>query len=107
MHIAYKYLKLEDGILLIFEAPLLFDKQDVPLGYTNFEGNKYLKLGEQHWIEIAPHIIKWLVESKKLYIASSDIFSKQIDFNGTITLTDISIGKLVAYMEMEDAVLLS
>jgi len=101
MNAAYKYLRLPDGILFVFESEMFLDETDIPVDFIKQGNSNYLKINETHFVPLDKEVMEWLKETKKLYVASSEMFDPKIKMNGTIELDDISVGKILAYMEME------
>jgi hypothetical protein len=100
---AYKYLILEDGILLVFEKELPLD-DNIPIDVIKGTDNdNYLRIKGSHLAKMNTELINWLKETKRLYVASSEMFDLKIKMQGAIELDDISMGKLLAYMEMTPA----
>jgi len=97
---AYKYLKLKDGILLVFEKEMLFDGTDVVINFERIGNSNYLKIREEHFVSLNEEIFEWLKKTKKLYIAVSEVFDSKIEIQEAIVIDDISVGKLLAYMDI-------
>lgn len=97
---SYKYLKFVDGVFLIFEKGMKFKGKEMPIDLVEQSGVFYLRIGETHFVFLEPDIIGHLIKTKKLYISVSNVFDTKIEMQGAIELDDISLGKLMAYMEM-------
>lgn len=101
MTIAYKFLRLPDGVLFVFEKGMVFEGEETPITFVVKGKKNYLKILESHYIPLDEKIMGHLVETKRLYIGSSEITEPEIRIDGIIDLNDISMGKIIAYYEME------
>ncbi len=102
MHTAYKYMKMDKGLLLVFEKRFSFTP-GLSLNVVKIENNTYLKIGQDHYVPLDDDTIDCLKDCSRLHIAVSGPFESQINLQGTVEIDDISIGKLLAYVEMEKA----
>lgn len=100
MHTAYKYMKMDKGLLLVFETRLSFGS-GLSLNVVKIENDLYLKIGQDHYVHLDGDTIDCLKDWNRLHVAVSGSFESRITLQGTIEIDDISIGKLLAYVEME------
>jgi hypothetical protein len=103
LFIAYKYLNLGNGLLVVFDNKLTVSP-NISMTIKKTDNNCCLVLDENYLIPLSDDIIDHLTKTKKIYIAYSDIFDNRMEPLGTIELSDISMGKLLAYIEIEQNV---
>ena len=96
---AYKYLKMNGGLLAVFEKGISFS-QGLPLNIIMIENDPYLKIGQDHYIRLDKETIECLESCNRIHIAVSDLFESRITLQGTIEIDDVAKGKLLAYVEM-------
>ena len=96
---AYKYLKMNGGLLAVFEKGISFG-QGLPLNIVMIEDDPYLKIGRDHYIRLDKETIDCLESCNRIHIAVSDLFESRIALQGTIEIDDVTKGKLLAYVEM-------
>jgi len=97
---AYKYMKMNGGLLAIFEKGITFGSR-LTLDVVSMENDPYLKIGRNHFLRLDDETIEHLKGCNRLHIAVSDHFESLITLQATIEIDDISIGKVLAYIEME------
>lgn len=97
---AYKYMKMNGGLLAVFEKSIVFGSR-LTLDVVSIEHNPYLKIGRDHFLRLDNETIECLKGCNNIYIAVSDHFESHMTFQGTVAIDDISIGKVLAYIEME------
>lgn len=97
---AYKYMKMNGGLLAIFEKEISFSS-GLSLDVVRIENDPYLKIGRIHYIRLDEETIEYLENCNRIHIAVSDLFESRITLQGTIEIDDISKGKLLAYVEMD------
>ena len=100
MFVAYKYLNLDNGLLVVFENRLPVCP-NISISVKKMDNDCYLALDENYLIPLKNDIVEHLTKTKKIYIVYSDIFNIKMDPQGVIEINDILMGKLLAYMEME------
>ena len=100
MHTAYKYMKMEKGLLIVFEKKISFGS-GLSLNIVRIENAPYLKIGQDHYFRLDDETIDCLKNCNRIHVGISDSFESRITIQGTIEIDDISIGKLLAYVEME------
>lgn len=100
MFTAYKYMKMERGLLAIFEEGIPLSP-GLSLEVVRMEKYPYLKIGRDHFLRLDEETIECLKDCSRLHIAVSGPFDSRISFQGTIEIDDISIGRLLAYVEMK------
>ncbi len=100
MHTAYKYMKIDKGLLLVFEERISFGS-GLSLNVVKIENEPYLKVGQDHYVRLDNDTIDCLKDCNRLHMAVSGLFESRIIIQGTVEIDDISIGKLLAYVEME------
>ncbi len=100
MYTAHKYMKMDRGLLAVFEKGISFGS-GLPLDVVRIENDPHLKIGQDHYLRLDDETIECLKGCNRLHIATSGPFESQITLQGTIEIDDISIGKLLAYVEME------
>ena len=100
MNTAYKYMKMDKGLLIVFEKKISFGS-GLPLNVMRVENDTYLKIGQDHYFRLDDETIDCLKNSNRLHIGVSGSFESRITIQGTVEIDDISIGKLLAYVEME------
>ena len=96
---AYKYMKMNGGLLAVFEKSVVFGSR-LTLDVVNVERNPYLKIGTDHFLRLDDKTLECLKDCNRIYIAVSDNFESRMTFQGTIEIDDISIGKILAYIEI-------
>lgn len=99
MHTAYKYMKMDKGLLVVFEEGISFGLV-LPLDVVKVENDSYLKIGQDHYFRLDDETIDCLKDCNRLHIGVSSSFESRISIQGTVEMDDISIGKLLAYVEM-------
>ena len=97
---AYKYLKMNGGLLAVFEKEISFGP-GLSLDVVRIEDNPYLKIGRDHYIRLDEATIECFKDCNRIHIAVSDLFESRIALQGTIEIDDVSKGKLLAYVEMD------
>lgn len=97
---AYKYMKMNGGLLAVFEKGISFGSR-LTIDVVRIESDTYLKIGHDHFLRLDDNTIECLKGCNRLHIAVSDHFESRIFLQGTIEIDDISIGKVLAYIEME------
>lgn len=100
MQTAYKYMKLEKGLMAVFEKGIS-RTSGVPLNIVRIENNPYLKIGQDHYLRLDDETINCIKTCNRLHIGVSGLFESKITIQGTIEIDDISIGKLLAYIEKD------
>ena len=100
MFTAYKYMKMERGLLAIFEEGIPLSP-GLSLEVVRMEKYPYLKIGRDHFLRLDEETIECLKDCNRIHIAVSGSFESRISFQGTIEIDDISIGRLLAYVEMK------
>ena len=100
MHTTYKYMKMDRGLLLVFEQRISFGSV-LSLNVVKVENDPYLKIGQDHYLRLDEEAIDCLKDCHRLHIAVSSPFESRIILQGTVEIDDVSIGKLLAYVEME------
>ena len=60
---AYKYLKMNGGLLAIFEKGISFG-QGLPINIVRIEDDPYLKIGRDHYIRLDKETIECLENCK-------------------------------------------
>lgn len=100
MYTAYKYMKMDRGLLAIFEQGISLSSE-LPLDVVRIENDPYLKIGRDHFLHLDGETIECLKDCNRLNIAVSGPFESRITLQGTIDIDDVSIGKLLAYVEMK------
>jgi hypothetical protein len=100
MYTAYKYMKMDRGLLAVFEKGISFGS-GLPLDVVRIENDPYLKIGQDHYLHLNDETIRCLKGCNRLHIAMSGSFESLITLQGTIEIDDITIGKLLAYVEMK------
>lgn len=97
---AYKYMKTDKGLLAIFEGGIPLSP-GLSLEVVRMENYPYLKIGQDHFLRLDEETIECLKNCNRLHIAVSGPFESRVSFQGTIEIDDVSIGKLLAYVEMK------
>jgi hypothetical protein len=100
MFIAYKYLNLGNGLLVVFDGQFSISP-DISISIKKKDDNCYLSINDDYLIPLINETIEHLTKTKKIYVAYSDIFDIRMEPLGTIELSDILMGRLFAYMEIE------
>ncbi len=100
MFTAYKYMKANGGLLVIFEKGISLSP-GLSLDVVRIENDPYLKIGQEHFLSLKAETIESLKATNRLHIAVSGYFESCIVLQGTIEIDDISKGKLLAYVEMD------
>ena len=100
MHTAYKYMKMDKGLLMVFEKKISLGP-GLPLNVVRIENDPYLKIGQDHYFRLDDETIDCLKNCNHIHVGISDSFESRITIQGTVDIDDISIGKLLAYVEME------
>jgi hypothetical protein len=96
---AYKYMKMNGGLLAVFEKEISFGR-GLSLDIVRIEDDPYLKIGRSHYIRLEEETLEYLKGCNRIHVAVSDFFESRIALQGTIEMDDISKGKLLAYVEM-------
>ncbi len=99
MYTACKYMKVDSGLLVVFETGIS-PGSVLSLDIDRIENDPYLKIGREHYIRLDNAVIDCLKKCKRLHIAVSGPFESLISLQGTIEIDDVSIGKLLAYIEI-------
>jgi hypothetical protein len=97
---AYKFMKMNEGLLAVFEKEISFGSR-LTLDVVRIESDTYLKIGRDHLLRLEDETIECLKGCNRLHIAVSDHFESRITIQGTIEIDDISIGKVLAYIDMK------
>ncbi len=100
MYTAYKHLKMNGGLLAIFEKGIALSP-GLPLDVVRIENDPYLRIARDHFIRLDLEMIEDLKDCNRLHIAVSSLLESRITLQGTIEIDDISKGKLLAYVEMD------
>ncbi|MDX9823078.1 MAG: hypothetical protein RBT20_14185 [Syntrophales bacterium] len=100
MYTAYKYMKMDRGLLAVFEKGISLGP-GLSLDIVRIEKDPYLKIGQDHYLRMNDEMMELLKGCNRLHIAVSGPFENLITLQGTIEIDDISIGKILAYVEME------
>ncbi len=100
MEIAYKFLKLPNGILVVFERSFEESGEKVTVEFVTKNGKSFIKLGQNHLIPSDFGLLDWLKETRRIYIAFSGHFEPEIRICGTVEFDDLIIGRILAYSEL-------
>ena len=100
MEIAYKYIEVSDGIIVVFnsidfkvnrelEIKCISNKQDIFLGIEN------------GLIPVDDEFLKILQKAEYIYIGVSPYDAFKVEIVGHVAIDKITVGKLIAFFEMQ------
>ena len=99
MYTTYKHMKINAGLLLVFEKEIPFGP-GLSLDVVRIENDPYLRIGRDHFIRLDGETLECLKDCNRLHIAVSSLFESRMTLQGTIEIDDVSKGKLLAYVEI-------
>jgi len=101
IYIAYKYMPIADGIVVVFEEPIKNFEKGVNLSIAEHNNLKYLAINESHLINISDGIVNNLERTDNIYVAHSAKNEYGITIQGAIQVDKILVGKIIAYSEIQ------
>lgn len=99
MDIAYKYVAVNEGFIAIFENEIPDFKKGVSVGYKILDSVGYISIGETHFISTTQDILSLLEITDNIYVGVSKKEDPIVYLQGTIQISKIMIGKIIAYSE--------
>ena len=100
MGIAYKYIPVEDGLIIIFEEEIHDFAKGVALGFVKIKDEKYMTIGENNLFQLTDGTLPLIEKSEAIYIAVSEKNEMAAGIQGRILLDRFIVGKLIAHAEM-------
>lgn len=101
MVIAYKLFAVADGVIVVFPEPVADLRDNIDIGYSSSDGQGYLCLGEKHLIPLKDDVLDIIVSAGKIHVGYSAQDEFLIITQGTITIGQLTLGKILAYAEID------
>ena len=103
MNIAYKLL-LTGGkdLLVVFEdtGSSHIGFKSVPLAYVSEDGRSLFRISEDLYVPLDNEIMEYLKTANKILLGESGVDELKIKYVGQVLVDPLSVGKLLAYYEM-------
>jgi hypothetical protein len=103
MHVAYKHCGLANGLLALFEHPVSQDALDADLNgikveVTRNQDDIFLLVAGTHAIPLASEALETISHTKRIVLAASGLFERQITIQQIVEFDDRTLGMLLAYV---------
>lgn len=93
----YKQIILENGLLVIYEKDV--DYENATLQVVKIDDSCFLRVGEAHLILLSVDDFDCIEKTRKIYLAESEKTDVSGVVQGFVEIDDMSMGKLIAYLE--------
>lgn len=100
MDVAYKCLMAGKDIMLVFESVKNVPKGNVFLAHSIVDGKQYLRLGEELYVPLDDIVMDKLKGAENILLGESGLTDFEIRFVGRVSVEPLSLGRLLAYYEM-------
>jgi hypothetical protein len=105
MHVAYKYCSLANGLLVLFEHPVSQDALDadpngIKVEVARNQDDIFLLVAGTHAIPLASEALETISRTKRIVLAASSFFERQITIQQIVEFDDRTLGTLLAYVEL-------
>lgn len=100
MEIAYKYIEVSDGIIVVFNSIDFKVNKELEIKCISISSNMYLGI-ENGAIPVDDEFLKLLQKAEYIYIGVSPHDAFKVEIVGHVAIDKITVGKLIAFFEMQ------